>query len=87
MNKRDKKYLNRFITWYDPHGLVIQNHREINNTAREMVELGYSNDEIYKLVDKARDYWNLSKIERKQANLLSPLNPVMNTPGTMPPLP
>lgn len=64
MEKNDEFFLTELIRWYNPHGYIIQNHRNVNLIAREMLQEGYTPEAIYKLVDKAREYWNLPAIQR-----------------------
>lgn len=60
-----EEYLELLKKAFDPHDTIIRNHKNVNKIARQMIAQGYSIDELYKLVDEARELNGLSKIERK----------------------
>jgi hypothetical protein len=63
--KTEQNYQDELIKWFSPYGLVIENHHNVNRICGEMIKTGYTTEKIYQLVDFARAYWNLEKLERK----------------------
>lgn len=60
------EYLEEFKIAFDPHDTVINNHKNANRIANNMVNVdGYSIGEMYNVVDIARAFHNLEKIARK----------------------
>ena len=60
------EYLELFKLAFDPRGFIIQNHKNANRIANNMVNVdGYTIDEMYAVVDEAREFHGLEKIERK----------------------
>ena len=60
------EYLEMFKKCFDPHDLIIANHRNANRVARNMIDVdGYSVEQLYIIVDEARAFHGLEKIDRK----------------------
>lgn len=61
------EYLALFKVAFDPHDTIIRNHKNANRIANNMVNVdGYSVEQMYSVVDEAREFYGLEKIERVQ---------------------
>mgnify|MGYP007071648409 CR=1 FL=1 len=60
------EYLALFKVAFDPHDTIIRNHKNANRIANNMVNVdGYSVEQMYSVVDEARAFHGLEKIERR----------------------
>lgn len=60
-------YLEMFKQAFDPHDYVIRKHKNANLIANNMINVdGYTVEQMYDVVDEAREFHNLPKIERKK---------------------
>ena len=60
------EYLALFKIAFDPHDTIIRNHKNANRIANNMINVdGYSVEQMYSIVDEARAFHGLEKIERR----------------------
>jgi len=64
------EYLALLKVAFDPHDTIIRNHKNANRIANNMVNVdGYSVEQMYSVVDEAREFHGLEKIERAQQSV------------------
>lgn len=63
--KSTAEYLELLKKAFDPHDTIIRRHKNANRIANNMVNVdGYSVEQMYSIVDEARAFHGLEKIER-----------------------
>ena len=55
-------YLTKMINAYDPHGLRLQRVHAVSRVANNMINDGFTDNEIYSVANKARELWHLDQL-------------------------